>query len=423
MFRWSTLGRCTRILSFTIAVAAAGAAVARDESGATGETWTRFRGPNGTGVSQAATVPATWTDADYNWKATLPGEGHSSPVIAAGKVFLTSAAEDGARRFVLAVSTADGGIGWHREFPSSTHKKHQLNSFASPTPAVDDQRVYCTWSAPEAYTVTALTHDGQPAWQRDLGPYESQHSAGPSPVLYGDLLLVGNDQDSESSLLALDRRTGETRWQTPRQHEFVSYATPCVYRGPSGQDELIFLSGAHGVSSIDPQTGQTNWELDVFDKRTVSSPILAEDLIVGTCGSGGGGNYVAAVRPGRVGRAAELAYKIDKSAPYCPTGVIHGGRMYLWSEQGVATCVNVADGAVIWQKRVGGKFFGSPILVADKLYCISADGEVVVLAAADEYELLGRMSLGELSHSTPAVADGVMYLRTISHLYSVGGAK
>lgn len=392
-------------------------------AGATAEEWTRFRGPNGSGVSEATTVPATWSDADYNWKAKLPGEGHSSPVIAGGRVFLTSAGEEGAQRYVMAIGTQDGSLAWQRQFSSSAHKKHQLNSFASPTPAVDDERVYCTWSTPDAYTVVALKHDGGEAWQRNLGPYESQHSAGPSPVVYGDLLLVGNDQDAESSLLALDRRSGETRWQVPRKHEFVSYATPCVYRGPGGKDELIFLSGAHGVTSIDPADGQVNWELDVFDKRTVSSPILAEDLIVGTCGSGGGGNYVAAVRPGRSGRAPELAYKIEKSAPYCPTGVIRGRRMFLWSEQGVATCVNVDDGAVVWQKRVGGKFFGSPICVGDRLYCLSAEGEAVVLAAADEYEQLGRMQLGELSHSTPAVADGVLYLRTLSQLFSVGGAK
>ncbi len=387
------------------------------------DEWTRFRGPNGSGLSAATTVPAVWSEADYNWKAKLPGEGHSSPVISRGVVLLTSAAPDGAQRFIVAVNARDGSQRWLRQFDSTAHKKHVLNSFASPTPAADDQRVYCTWSTPEAYTVVALTLDGQEAWRRNLGPYDSQHSAGPSPVVYGELLLIGNDQDAESSLFALDRTTGETRWQVPREHEFVSYATPCVYRGPSDKDELIFLSGAHGVTSVDPATGQVNWELDVFDKRTVSSPIVAEDLIVGTCGSGGGGNYVAAVRPGRTGRAPELAYKIDKSAPYCPTGVVRGERMFLWSEQGVATCVKVQDGAVVWQKRVGGKFFGSPICVADRLYCISADGEVVVLAAADEYALLGRIPLGEMSHSTPAVADGVLYLRTVSQLFSVGGAK
>lgn len=388
------------------------------------QEWTRFRGPNGTGISDAKTIPTEWTEADFNWNVPLPGVGHSSPVIWGDKIFLTSADADDATRIVLAVSTKDGHELWSRRYASTVHTKHTLNSFASPTPAVDAERVYVVWSSPEEYTVRAFTHDGQEAWHRPLGPFESQHSCGTSPIVYGELLIVGNDQDGASFLVALNAKTGEVAWQSPRKSREVAYSTPCVFRSTTGADELIFNSGAHGVSSVNPLTGAANWEIDVFDKRSVSSPVLAGDLIVGTCGSGGGGNYVVAVRPGSIDGAIkpELAYKITKSAPYVPTPIASDGLLFLWSEQGVVSCIEAETGKTLWTNRVGGKFYGSPICVDRRLMSMSDDGKLVVVAAGPEFEVLARNPIGEGSHATPAVADGVLYLRTFSHLASIGGA-
>ena len=181
---------------------------------------------------------------------------------------------------------------------------------------------------------------------------------------------------------------------------------------------MIFNSQSHGISSIDPATGHTNWEIDVFDKRSVSSPLVVGGLIFGSCGSGGGGNYVVAVRPGK---KPEVAYKIDKSAPYVPTSVAHGKLLFLWGDSGVVSCIDVPSGNLVWQKRVGGNYSGSPVRAAGRLYCISAEGEVVVLAAKDQFDLISRQPLGEPSRSTPAIAGGRMYLRTVSHLVSIGG--
>ncbi|MGE0533414.1 MAG: PQQ-binding-like beta-propeller repeat protein [Pirellulales bacterium] len=386
------------------------------------QEWTRFRGPNGTGLSQAANIPTTWTDEDFNWKVELPGIGHSCPVVWKDQVYLTSADNETALRHVLAISTVDGRTVWERKYTSTTHNKHQLNSFASPTPTVDEERAYFVWSSPEDYSVHALAHDGQELWHRSLGPFVSQHSCGTSPIVVGDLLILNNDQDGASFLVALNRRTGEPVWQAPRNSREVAYSTPCLYEPPGAPPELIFNSGAHGITSIDPATGQKNWEIDVFDKRSVSSPVIAAGLIFGTCGSGGGGNYVVAVRPGKADGSVppQVAYKITKSAPYVPTPIAKDSLVFLWSDQGVATCIVAATGEVVWQNRVGGKFYGSPICIEDRLYCISTDGEVVVLSAGPEYVELARNNLGEGSHSTPAVADGVLYLRTFSHLFSLG---
>ena len=388
-----------------------------------GAEWTRFRGPNGTGLVADAPIPVRWTEEDYNWKIELPGLGHSSPVIFGDRIFLTSAQEDDSRRLVHCFRASDGELLWRRDFELTPHRLHKRNSFASATPAVDEQHVYLSWTDPEQYTLMALDHDGNPVWRRDLGTFQSQHGGGTSPIVYGDLVIIGNDQDGESSLLAVDRLTGKDRWRAARSVSRTAYSTPCIYRPEGGADELIFNSGAHGISSIDPQTGTTHWELAVFDKRSVSSPILAGGLLFGSCGSGAGGNYVAAIRPGdtEANVAPELEYKIDRSAPYVSTPIAKDGLLFLFGDKGVVSCVHARSGELLWRERVSVGFSGSPVCVGERLYCIAEDGEVVVLAASDTFELLARNPLGDPSRATPAIADGVMYLRTYSYLISIGG--
>jgi len=390
-----------------------------------GQQWTRFRGPNGSGISNATTVPATWTNKDYNWRVELPGVGHSSPVLWGDRIFLMSATNDGRQRMVLCLSAVDGRLLWSRSYGASTHKKHSFNSFASPTPTVDAQRVYTLWADPTAYVVTALDHDGKEIWRRDFGPFYGNHGVGTSPILYEDMLVVGKDEDENSSLFAVDRRTGEDRWAVRRESARVAYSTPCLLELDGEAPQLIFCSLAYGMSSIDAKTGHRNWDIPVFDKRTVSSPVVSGNLILGSCGSGGGGNFVVAVKAANPMSAAmpEEIYRVKKSAPYVPTTLVYNDMAFLWSDGGVVTCINVADGNVQWRKRIGGKFFGSPVCVNRRLYCVSEKGDVVVLAAARTFNKLGRVSLGEECRSTPAVAGGVMYLRTVSHLYSLGGGK
>jgi outer membrane protein assembly factor BamB len=396
------------------------------------QEWTRFRGSNGSGRAPATdTIPSLWTDNDFNWSIELPGEGHSSPVVWGDRVFLTTADEEAATRIVLAIDATSGKTLWRRDYPLAVHSKHVRNTFASPTPAVDADHVYASWSTLEEYTLIALDHEGVDVWRRDLGTFASMHSAGPSPTLYEDMVILPNYQSDRvpdvtgvSSIVAVDRMTGDTRWEVPSGTKFVSYATPCVYRPNDGPPQMIFCSTADGMTSVDPRNGSVNWRLDVFTPRTVSSPQLAGDLILGSAGSGGGGNYVVAIRPpgGEGGSEPSVAYTVDRSAPYVPTLIVIGPNAYLWSDGGVLSCVEAASGEPLWRERVGGTFSGSPIAVGDRLFCISDDGDVVVVnVAGGKYELLGTNPLAELSRSTPAVSGGVMYLRTVSHLYSIGG--
>jgi len=401
------------------------------------QEWPRFRGPNGTGISHVKTVPSKITDSDINWKVELPGTGHSSPVLWGERIFLTTTGDKSGGISVLCLSVNAGRLLWRRDYSLTPFARHQFNSFATSTPAVDGERVYVVWNEPEHFRLAALNHDGELAWQRDFGPFVSQHGCGISPIVFENKVILGNEQDDakvvkestrsgKSFVVAVDATTGKTLWQTPRRSAVVSYSTPCVYEPEGGKSELIFSSQGHGIYAVDPDSGKVLWNYEqAFDKRAVSSPIIAGDIILGSCGSGGGGSFVTAVKVGdaRAGRNPELAYQMKKSAPYVPTGITAGGLVWLWSDGGIVTCLDAATGSVRYQERVGGNYFGSPVLVDGRLFCVSTAGELVVVEASDRFNVLHRYPLNELCHSSPAVALGRMFVHTERHLISLGGAK
>ncbi len=387
------------------------------------QEWTRFRGPNGSGLAPAAPIPVSWTEADANWRVELPGPGNSQPVLWGGRIFVTSARKDGAERIIQCLGTEAGKAHWTKSLPAATHSKHQRNTFATSTPAADAERIYAAFSDPMSLTLRAFTHEGKEVWTRDLGAFESKHGGGGSPIVFEEMVVLANEEDTDSFVIALDRKTGETRWKSARRTEEAAYGTPCVFEPAGGPAELILSSHAHGLSSIDPRTGKENWSARVFDKRTVSSPVVAGSLILATCGSGGGGNYLAAVRSGGKGdvTASHLAFKVTKAMPYVPSTLVKGDIVFLWGDVGVVSCVDAKNGEIIWQARAGGNFSGSPVCVGERLYCLSEEGEAVVIDAARRFNLLGRSPLGEGTRSTPAVAGGRMYIRTYTHLISIGG--
>ena len=396
---------------------------------ADGQEWTRFRGPNGSGISSATSVPVHWSEKDYNWKVELPGNGHGSPVLWGERLFLNCEEDDGATRVVLCIDTRTGKRLWRKSFASRTHRKHRNNSYASSTPAVDEKQVYVAWATPDKLTLLALDHEGQRVWEDDLGPFKGGHGFAASPIVYEDMVILGNDQNGKSSLIAVDRTTGAVRWNVPRHSKRTTYSTPCVYKRNGRPAELIFTNWQHGITAIDPNTGSTNWELSAFDttskERAIGSPVIAGDLVIGTCGFVTAQKHVVAVRPGDSGKADDVdeVFRIERAVPHVPTALAHKGRLYLWSDKGIVTCVNWKNGQTIWQRRVGGNFFGSPVCVNDRLYAIDDRGNVVVLAAADKFQELARNPSGEPSHSTPAIANGTMFIRTVSHLYSIGRRK
>lgn len=402
------------------------------------QEWTRFRGPNGTGVSHAETIPTSWAAEDYNWQIELPGEGHASPVLWGDRLFILSADPETATRYALCYDANDGSQVWQQDFESAAHSIHDRSSFASSTPAVDEERVYFGWSTPDETTLIALDHDGKQVWRKNLGRWVSQHGFGTSPIVYNDMLILHNSQQAsqlpadakpgESRMLAFNRRTGDLIWQTPLISRNVCYSVPFIYQPDGKPAELVCTSTGNGVFSLNPYDGKENWSIDVFEMRTVGSPIHAGGHIFGSNGSGQySGNFVVAVKPGTEEADPELAYKLENSsrmkAPYVPGLIAKGDYVFLLYDRGFAACVDARSGEVQWtEPRTGANYSSSPIRVQDRIYCIDEEGVVNVIAADEtEYRLLAKNPLGEPSRATPAVSGGKMYLRTYSHLFCVGG--
>ena len=406
------------------------------------DDWSRFRGPNGSGLVNAVTMPVRWTNQDYNWKTDLPGLGHGSPVVWGNRIFLTCGEPETAGRTILCLDTADGDTLWRRDFQSRPHRQHRSNSYATATPAVDALGLVVTWTTPDEVVLLALDLEGNEIWRRDLGPFVGQHGSGSSPIIVDGMVVLANEQGDpqllarlmgregetrkagKSYLIGVNRKTGKTLWQTPRRTTLAPYSTPCIRQRDDGKNELIFTSTSHGITAVDPASGETNWEIDgLFSDRCVGSPVSAAALIIGTHGRGVSGDRCVAVRPGSTAKNQDpsLAYEVTKAVPLVPTPLVSGNRLFLWSDAGIVTSLDVSTGGLIWRERVGGGYFGSPVCVDSRLYCISKKGEVVVLSTSDDFKLLARVELGETSYATPVVAGGVMYLRTASRLYSLGG--
>jgi len=389
----------------------------RSDQAYAGENWTRFRGPNGSGVATES-FPAAWTADDYLWKVTLPGKGHSSPVCWGDLVFVTCGDPETGAVTLAAIDVNSGESRWTRTFEGSHHSIHAANSYASGTPTVDADRVYVTWTANGVLHAAAVDHQGEVAWQRELGPADYKHGSGNSPILLDDLLVIANDHTGESFVVGLDAKSGDERWRRPRQGGTESYATPLLFDGADGPEQIVVCSSAEGIAGLSPIDGTVLWQSsDIYVARCVNSPFIAAGMIFSGSGEGGNGKNLTAVRPANDKRGEPtIAFELKKSLAQAPTPVAVGDRLYVWSDRGVVTCYNAADGEEIWTKRIGGNYYGSPVAAGDKLYCVAADGEVVCIAAADKFELLGRSQLGEGSNATPAIHQGKMFLRTESSL-------
>ena len=399
-----------------------------------GQDWTRFRGPNGQGVSDARTIPIKWTEKDYNWKVKLQGGGHSSPVLWGDILFVTSGDQQAEHSILMALNASDGTVMWQKQYAVSKYRMNKLNSFATATPVVDEDRVYVLWTSPEETILTALNHEGTEIWKRTFEGVRCQHGAGSSPIVYDDMVIFTHEHENSSSKdarsiwFALDPKTGETRWTLDRRTgPKTSYSTPCVFTPATGAPQLIFNSNAHGMTGVDPVKGKVIWEVvSAFPARVVSSPVIADGLLIGTCGDGGTGKCLTAIRPGSSDGSIQpkQAYIIDSGRrPYVPTSIASEGLLFTFHDGGYVSCRNSATGKQLWDEKPAGRFFSSPVLADGVLYCITMDGDVVVVRAADTYELLAVNPLGETSHATPAIAGGRMYLRTYSHLFSIGGKK
>ena len=388
------------------------------------QEWTRFRGPNGSGLAKAPNFPAQFSESDFNWKVELPGSGHSSPVIWGERVFVSATPTGTAKRVIVCLEAKTGKTLWTREYETAAFREHSDNSYTSMSPAVDAERVYVWWGAPEGSAIVALDQkDGKEVWKRDLGRFVSQHGPGASPIVDGEAVLLDFDHDEPSSfLLALNARTGKELWKYDHPGKTSSASTPCILKNADGKREAILVSRTVGMTAVDVATGKVTWEMPgLLPKRCVASPVVTDaGLVIGQCGEGQAESFVYAVKPGSGGKPAEKVYEVIRTGGYVPCPLVIGDRLFLWKENGLVTCLRAATNEQVWSERVDGPFYGSPVALNGRLYNITRRGELVVIGSGDKFETIARIPLGEGSFATPAVSGGRMYLRTFTHLISVG---
>ena len=390
---------------------------------AVAQEWPRFRGLNGTGLSDAKGIPSKFNLSDANWRVALKGEGHSSPILWGDKIFVTGLDAKENLFHLQCLNATNGSELWLVSRAQSKFRTHRYNLLVSSTPVTDGKHVVVVTSQKEAHYVIAYNLNGEKIWEQKFPTIISNHGGGISPIIYDGKVILAGDEDNQSFLAAMNIKTGKVLWKINRINAKAAFSTPCEFTDPSGVKGLIFNSMGHGITFINPSTGKTHWEKsDVFDKRSVSSSLIAGGLLIGTCGSGGGGNYLVAVKPGSAAEGVKpsLAYKLRRSIPYVPTSVAKGDLLFLWGDSGIVTCVKVQTGNIQWQERVDGRFFGSPVWAEQRLFCVSTTGKVVVVSATEKFKQLGVNDLGESTNATPAIASNRIYFRTLNHLASFG---
>ncbi len=393
---------------------------------ASAANWPRFRGPNGVGIALDKNVPVEWKDKDILWKVAIPGIGNSSPVIWGDRLFLQSSSADGMERTLRCLNVADGKTRWSKSLPAATARTHVKNTLASSSPATDGERVYALfWDGAEV-TLYAFEFEGKEVWKRPLGNFSSQHGAGASPIVYKDKVILANDQDGSAMVYAFDAKSGKDVWKAERKAFKACYSAPFLIEGPGQPTQLIACSTA-GISSYNPDTGVEIWNwtwsfTTAEPLRTVGSPIFSQGLVFATSGAGNGDRHMIAVKADGKGDVTKtnLAWENKRSFPYVPTMLAWGDHLYFVTDRGIAGCYVAKTGDRVWDERLAGNVTASPVLVDGKVYAISEEGEVFVFAAATEFKLLGKNSVGERVMASPAVADGRLFIRGRQHLFCIG---
>jgi len=392
------------------------------ESTSVESTWARFHGTDGLGYAADSNLPVTWTDDDYSWRRTLPSRDVGSPIVFGGMVYYLISKPESNQIALESLDLETGELRWSTDFSHETHRVHGRNTLASSTPVADEESVFIAFAEPKHTYLKCLDHQGNEVWSRDFGPWQSQHGFGTSPRIFGSSILIMISQQADrlgrgkkpgqSRVIAVDRATGNTNWETKLSTTRSCYGIPATYRGADGSVQLIGTNTGDGIFGLDGVSGKMLWNLKVFDKRVCSSPLVIGDLAIGSCGSGGGGNQLVAVRiPTSASQAPKEIYRIRRAAPYVPTSAVKGNRIFMVDDKGIASCVDATSGESIWTKRIGGNFGASPIIVGDKWLVISLDGIATILSATDRFKKLGEVDLGGRVGASPAFSDGRLLIR------------
>lgn len=395
------------------------------------EDWPQFRGPTGQGHASERNLPLEWSETrNILWKTPVPGSGWSSPVVAGGKVWLTTVTETkDARRDRVNVSlrALAYDVETGREVVNvevfqikDAGAINPKNSRASPTPIVDGDRVFVHFGADGT---AALSTSGQILWTARL-PYESQHGNGGSPIVYRDLLIVNCDGNGgDAYVAALETTTGKIRWKTQRRRPAdQAYSTPLAIT-VGDHDEIVSV-GAYRAAAYDPMTGQEIWRVSYGDGfSNVPRPVFGQGLVY--IATGFQTPSLIAVRPdgrGDVTRS-KVAWTISRGAPYTPSPLLIDQDLYYVSDTGVLSLANAQTGEIRWQQRLGGNYSASPVFADGRIYFQSEEGMTTVIAPGTEFKRLAVNRVDGNTLASMAVSQGSFFIRSHSHLYRIGERK
>lgn len=394
------------------------------------ENWPSWRGAHENGISDERDLPTVWdTSRNVRWKVALPESGNSTPIVWGDKVFLTQSLDKGKRRAVLCFARSDGKQLWQQEVSCSIQEKtHSDNPPCSSSPVTDGTAVYANFASAG---VVAYDFAGKQLWHRDLGPLRHVFGNGCSPTLYKDLLILFHGPGEPTFMIALDKRTGKTVWKQDEHalnHQlFGTWSSPILAK-LDGRDELLMdlpgekVGGDGWVKSYDPATGKELWRCVGLGASLYPSPVVSRegDLIFSASGFYG---PVFAVRPGGSGDVTSthrVWHRPGKNPQRIGSAVAAGGHVYQADAEGFMECIDARSGEKIWRERLGGRLWGSILFAGDKLFVSSLEGKTFVVAASPKFQQLAANDLGEPIYASPAVSDGMLFLRTWKHLYCIG---
>lgn len=383
--------------------------------------WPRFRGPSGQGETSAKKLPITWDKSGDHivWHLPIPGFGNSSPIIWGNHLFLTSSTEDGQERFVHAIDRSTGKFLWSRTIPPKPPEPavRNKNGYATSTPVTDGERVVAFFGS---CGLVCYDFEGNLQWNYDNVKIESMHGTGSSPLIYQDLVILAQDQNrADSIFLALDKRTGQVRWQANRP-KAMTWSSPVIVH--SGDRDELIMAGGKNVVGYNPLDGEVLWTLTGTTVEVVPTVVVAPHLIISASGRNG---PTIGLRPGGSGDVSNthLAWRTVRGGPHVPSPILVGGRLYVINDTGIATCLNAETGELVYQSRIEDTFSASPVSAGDLMYFASETGITYVVRASDKLDIVAKNDLGAPILASPAVVDERLYIRTKEELFCIGEQK
>ena len=395
-----------------------------------GENWPQFRGPHADGSSVAQGLPITFDETEnVLWKTPLHGKAWSSPVVWGQQIWMSTATKDGKELGAVCVDAETGKI-LHEVVVFRIEKPqfcHPMNSYGTPTPVIEKGRIYLHFGVHGSACLD--TASATTLWTRQDFPCDHFRGPASSPIVVDDLLVLTFDGVDVQYLVALAKLTGKTVWKRERKIAYdtaetdyhKAYSTPAVIE-VNGHQQLVSPS-AGATIAYDPQTGEEIWRVRSGGMNAAALPVFGNGLVYAT--SAAGGYQLFAVRPAGHGDVTDthVAWQFAKNVPTRSSQILLAERLFMISDAGVISCVDAKSGLSIWQKRLGGAFSASPLVAEGRIYFFGEDGEVPVIAAADEYKLLANNKLGDGFMASPAVYNNSLILRSRSQLYRIGKAR